>query len=206
MAKRKKSNWKTYLIVAAVVVIAAGLGYTAYQYILPGAGEREIVVCNPQNPSECLWQAHIHALIIPYVCGEEMRLPVEAGRLSKSHTHEEKNLLHWHDQLPYDPESKEIIDKTSLTLGSSFDEIGVQFNSTCFFGKCNGDLCSDGTQGTVKMFTKEKGGEWAENTQYRNYVWKGGDMIYISFDSRTSEEILQFLQATRFTFPFSGAG
>lgn len=206
MVKGKKSGWKTYLIVLVVVVIAAGLGYTAYQYLLSGAGEGGIVVCNPQNPSECLWQAHMHALIIPSVCGDELRLPVEAGRLSKSHTHEEVNLLHWHDQLPYDPAKGEIIDKTSLMLGNSLGEIGVEFNSTCFFGKCNGDLCADGTQGMVKMFVKEKGGEWKENTQFRDYVWKDGDMVYISFDSRTSGEILQFLQATRFTFPFSGAG
>ena len=119
---------------------------------------------------------HIHAEITAKVCGEKIMFGLERGDLSKAHTHKERNLIHWHDTEKIDMESKEIINKEELTLGSFFEQMEIKFNKECLNDKCNGDLCN-GDKGMVRMFVN---GE--ENFEFDKYVWKNGDKVEIKFE------------------------
>ena len=204
MVRKKSRNVFKIIIIALVFAAVVGLGYSVYNYYQSGAAGG-IVVCNPQKPDECFWQAHIHTFIVPVACEEERRLPIESGELQEIHSHEEKNVLHWHASVPYDRQKQKIVDKTTLMLGTAFKELNVEFNSTCFFEKCNDDLCADGKPGKLKMFVK-RDGRWQQNFDFEKFVWLDQDVIYLAFDSRADEEILQFLQTSDIRFPVLGVG
>ncbi len=196
------------VIWSAVILAAIGIGYSLYVYFQSGAAAQGIIVCSKDNPNLCVWQAHIHSYIVPMLCGVEERLPTEVGSLQKSHTHEEKNTLHWHDRLPYDKSVGDITDKTPLTLDDSFHEIGVQLTDACFMGKCDDDLCGS-KPGTLKIFANtekywEKGTRWQEVDV--NYVWSDRDIIYIAFDEKSNEETLSYLNSARIEWPILGVG
>lgn len=205
MAK-KKSDSKKYLVVLAVILIVAFLGYGVYSYISSGAKEQGVIVCNPQDPNECYWQAHIHTFVLQEVCGEQRQFSKEHGELEEHHTHEETNIIHWHDRVPIDRETGELKDTSSLTLGAFMTESGINFSDTCFYEYCNGDVCPSGSTGTVKMFVKSKNKGWEQNTEYSNYIWQDGDIIYIAFDSRTQQEASEYLTKQNVRFPLLGAG
>lgn len=204
MQKKKSKNVFKTIVTVLIVLAIAGLGYSVYAYYQAGA-QQGIVVCNPQNPTECVWQAHIHTFVVPVVCGEERRLPIEVGELEETHTHEEKSAFHWHDRVPFDKEKQEILDKTPLMIGTAFQQINSRLTSTCLLDKCNGDLCADGTVGTLKMFVK-RGDTWQQNFEFENFVWQDQDIIYLAFDSRTAGEVLQFLETSGIRFPVVGVG
>ncbi len=184
--KKRKFNWLP-IIVLIVVAAIAGLSYSLYVFYSSGAAEKGIVVCDPQNPTDCLWQDHIHSLVIISIDGNVQDLPIEKGALDKAHTHEEKNILHWHNSLPYDPLKQEVIDKTPLTLKNSLNSIGVA-------------LPEGG-----RLFVK-KSGSWNRITEYGEYVWSDGDIIFIAKDSRSDDEILAYLNFANINLPFLGAG
>lgn len=186
MVKRSKTNW-TPIIVVAVVIVAAALGYSVYYFYSSGSAEQGIVVCNPQDPSECLWQDHIHALVLISIDGVVQDLPTEKGPLAEGHTHEERNVMHWHSSVPYDPVKREIIDKTSLTLESSLRSAGVE-------------LPEGG-----RLFVK-KASAWERRAEYGGYVWSDRDIIFVAKDSRSDGETLAYLQAANINLPYLGAG
>ncbi|MBI2578825.1 MAG: hypothetical protein HYW26_03880 [Candidatus Aenigmarchaeota archaeon] len=204
--KAKKPSSLKYVAAVLAVLIIAVLGYSLYVYYQSGAAEQGIIVCGEDG--SCVWQAHIHAYIVPVVCGVEEKLPIEVNELEETHTHEEKNTIHFHASLPYDKSSGEIIDKTPLKLGTFFDGINVRFTDTCFMDKCSGDLCN-GKPGTLKVFANtekywEKGTPWG--TADRNYVWSDRDIIYIAFDERSGQETAEFLRDARIEWPVLGVG
>ncbi len=203
----KQKNWKRAAASIIISLILTGLGYSLNVYYSQGANQG-ILVCDPNNPTDCVYQAHIHAYIIPEVCGVERRYPTEVGALSGSHTHEEKNVAHWHDRLPYDSTTNKILNTTSLTLGAFFDAINITFTDTGFYEYPNGDTCPDGKVGTLKVFANTEN-YWTKNSQWkkvdpREYVWSDRDIIYIAFDNRSDQEVQNFLATSRFTFPGIG--
>lgn len=197
---------KTLIVVLVGILIVAGLGYSLYVVLQTGTSAG-IVTC----PSEgnCVWSAHIHSFIPISICGAEYRLPIEVGNLNRPHTHEEKNIAHWHDTLPYDMTTQTITNTEPLTLGAFFDEIKIPFAKDRIADKKNGDSC-DGTvckkapceeSATVKMFINGKSSDL-----FRNYIWRDKDVIQIFFDSRSSEKIEKELQSNPVTFPKLGRG
>ena len=210
-----RKSLKRALSVLLLSLIIAVLAYSVSVYFSRGAATEGIVVCNPNDPTDCTWQAHIHALIVPVVCGEEIRFGTEVGLLNQSHTHEERNVLHWHDRLPYDSTQSKILDTTPLRLDNSFNSIGFSVDTS----KCSGEL---------KVFVNEEN-YWTKNTQWRkiegyiaagvaipppgkpspnswviDYVWSDREIIYMSFDNTTVQEVLDYLQTTQFSFPTLG--
>ena len=178
---------------------AAGLGYSLYITIKSGAVDAGVVSC--PSAGQCIWTAHIHAYLPISICGEDYRLPIEIGALTGPHTHEEKNIAHWHDKLPYDKKTKEIMDAAPLTLGAFFDAIEVPFNSDRIANKKNSDLCPDGSKGITKVLVN---GTIVENP--REYIWKNHDIIMIFFDSRTPLETERKAAEAPLTFPTLGRG
>lgn len=183
---KAKSGW-TKIIIVVIVVAIAGLAYSLYAFYSSGAADRGIVVCNPNNATDCLWQDHMHALVIISVDGQTQDLPVERGPLDKAHTHEERNVIHWHSQLTYDPINDEVIDKSDFTISNSLNSVGFQ-------------LPEGG-----KLFVK-RSDSWSFGSDYGSFVWTDKDLIYIAKDGRSNEEVMQFLETSGLSLPYLGAG
>ncbi len=176
-------RFKVALFVALLLLAVIGLSYSIYIVYTSGAAQRGVIVCTSAN--ECYWSAHIHASAAINVCGDESyRFAVEKGPLNGPHTHEEKNLIHFHERLRIDPVTKEIYDPALLTLGAFFDAMEVDFSADKILDKTNGDLCVG--PGTLKMFVNGK-----PSSAFRDYIWKDGDKIEIVFDERPSEAIAE---------------
>lgn len=203
MTKNRKAT-KTgsvpgWVIPLLVVIVIGIVGYSLYFTFNSGAATEGIVTC--QSPDNCFWSSHFHIYAPTQICGEELLLPVELGPLQKAHTHEEKNIIHWHDKLAYDNAAKKIIDTTDLTLGSFYDQVKIPFTSIQLDGKTNGDTCPDGTIGNWKMLVNGK-----PSTAYRSYEMHDRDVIWMVFDSRSMDEIVQAWNQKPIAFPASGNG
>ncbi len=187
--KKGKRSW-TLIVVVIVVVAVAGLAYSLYSFYASGAADVGIVICDPNNPSDCLWQDHMHAMVLMSNdgAGNINNLPVERGNLDKAHTHEERNIIHWHSSLPYDPVKEEVIDKSPFMLSNSLASIGV-------------DLPENG-----KAFVKKKGGAWEQRTEYGNYVWGDNDIIFVTTDASPADAIISELESSDIRLPYLGAG
>ncbi|MEM3127342.1 MAG: hypothetical protein QW331_04735, partial [Candidatus Woesearchaeota archaeon] len=83
------------ILVSALLII--GILYSVFYYYASGA-EKGLIIC--KSPDKCEIAMHIHADLIIEACGKQINLPLEKGDLSKTHTHKEENLLHWHDLTP----------------------------------------------------------------------------------------------------------
>ena len=190
---------KKVIITAVTVAVIAALGYSLFVTFRSGANEKGIISC----PSEenCIWTAHIHAYIPIELCGEDYRLPIEVGPLTGPHTHEEKNVAHWHDQLPYAVTTKLITDTKPLTLGAFFDAISVPFGTGLIGEYRDGNLCSNQKSGSLKVFIN---GEIASD--YRDYIWQNRDVIQIFFDERSAEQTRLFVEEHPVSFPALGRG
>ncbi len=197
--QKKKAKIKTGIVLTIVILAILGISYSLYVTLKSGAASRGVVVC-PQE-DKCFWQAHIHAYVPIRICNEDIRLPIEKGSLQRPHTHEEKNVIHWHDRLPYDNQRKKILQAAPLTLGAFFDELGIPFEDDAIFDKKNGDQCPGGTEGSLKMFINGK-----QSTAFRDHVWTDRQVIILVFDSRDPVDIESELQANPINFPALGRG
>lgn len=177
MEKRAKSAKKFLYALIAVAAIAA-IGYMIYSvqlYKESGAEEEGLVACDA-NGENCIIASHGHAEIEVNICGEDVNFPLEKGDLSKQHTHKERNLIHWHDRLPYDKKTGTVTDWSAFKLGGFFEQMEMRFNSTCVGNYCNSDRCPSGDAGQLKMWINDK-----ENMEFDQYIWKDGDNILIIF-------------------------
>lgn len=187
------------VFLAIILLLVAGLVYSVYDVYSTGAAEGGVVVCTSEQTPEasggaCYWSAHIHAEVNIELCGDaSYRFPVEKGRLDGPHTHEERNLIHFHEKLRIDTSTKEILDTKLLTLGAFFDAMEVFFDSDKILDKTNGNFCN-GNLSTIKMFVSK---DWNRNNlgkpvaSFRDYVWENGDVITIIFDERPSEAVAE---------------
>jgi cytochrome c biogenesis protein CcdA len=207
--RRKGIPTRALAIAGAGVLIALLLAYSLFTYYQIGA-ERGIVICDAQQ--NCFFQAHIHMLLFPIVCGEERRFATEVGPLREAHTHEEKNTVHWHATVPYDIVNRRIADDTPLKLGTAMDKIGVPLTAASLYEFSNGQPCPGEAQpGTVKVFVNTEnywleGSPWLHLADPREYVWQDRDIVYMAFDSRSAEEVRTFLEGQRISWPLLGVG
>jgi hypothetical protein len=187
MGKRGSPILK-YVVIGIVAIVAVIAGYSLNQYYSSGSAEQGIVVCNPDNPSECLWQDHMHVLVIISVNGSEMTLPIEKGDLNKAHTHEERNVIHLHSSIPYDPISRRVVDNSSFVISNSLAEIEMEL-----------------PEGGM-LFVKKENGEWQQASEYGDYVWGDRDILFIVSDDRSADQVLADLKASNIQLPYLGAG
>ncbi len=200
MKLHKTSSPVTKWIIPLLAIIGIGIiGYSLYATFNSGAETEGIVTC--PSPDNCFWSSHFHIYAPIQICGEEFLLPVETGSLQKSHTHEEKNIIHWHDRLPYDNVNKKIIDTSDLMLGSFFDQVNVPFSSTNLDGKTNGDTCPNGTVGTWKMILNGK-----PTNSFRDQELHDRDVIWLVFNNQTPDETVVAWNNQPIKFPALGTG
>ncbi len=181
-----------------IVFVVAVLAYSLWVVFSSGAAEKGVVTC--PSPDNCFWSAHFHVFMPIEVCGEKYRLPVEIGPLEGLHTHEEENIIHWHDRLPYDNKTKTILDTSSLRIGKFFDAVNLGFDSTTFGANKNGGLCN-GKPGTLKMLVNGK-----NSGLFRDYVIHDKDVVLLVFDSGTVQEVEAFYAGNPIVFPALGRG
>lgn len=149
----------------------------------------------------CFWTDHIHTLVLINICGTEINLSKFEGPLSEAHTHPEDNVIHWHDKLEINPDTKEFLDPTPLTLSAALQNLDISFSAQQIADKKNGDACPDGTLGNLKMLVNG-----VSNQDFDKYKWKDKDIIYIIFDSRSLEQVEQDQKNKPINFPRLGEG
>ncbi len=110
---------------------------------------------------------HWHAALLLEVCGEPRDLPAEVGSgLAHGQGMAGTPLMHHHHDGTIHIEG--IIQKPEdIALGKFTDSIGLAFDSDTLMEKTNGDECSPGEPGQVKMSVNG-----VPNTDFRNYVLK----------------------------------
>ena len=189
---------KAVIIAVLILGVLGGLTYSLYITFKSGAASAGTVTCTEGG---CIWTAHIHSFIPISICGKDYRLPIETAPLIGPHTHEEKNIAHWHDKLPYDKDLKAITNTEPITLKAFFEEIEVPFSATRIADKNNGDLCDDGLQGTVSVFING-----TLDADPASYVWRDRDIIQIYFHTNSLEELTNEVNANPVRFPKLGRG
>ena len=188
-----------FLISILAFLVVLGLGYSLFVTIRSNPSQG-LVTCTADG--SCFWTAHIHAYVPVYICGSFYKFPHEVGPLDHPHTHEEQNIIHWHDKLPYDQSSSMIIDTDPMTLRAFFDSISVPFSQDAISTFSNGNLCPNGNPGKVSVFVN---GDLYEG-EYGSYIWKDHDVISIYFTDQPITEIEAELKADPPTFPKLGRG
>ena len=172
----QKNSVTKYLACLIVLIVIIVLIYSVYVYkkSVEDSGE-SFIICRTQE--DCTLSQHIHTEVEIKICEEEIKIPLEAGDKIGTHTHKERNLLHFEERLKYNNVTKKLIEKEPITLKNFFNhkDVNIKFNSTCIANKCNGNIC-DTASGTVKFFVNS-----IENKDFENYVWNDGDKISIEF-------------------------
>jgi hypothetical protein len=170
--KKKRNPWIMAGYIAGIIVLAY-IAYSVWYFLANQESVEEFQVCSADR---CVKTFHIHSNIHFDICGKSINLPLEHGPLEESHTHKERNYVHFHERLPYDPVSGKLLDTTPLQLSTFMNDFDIRFNERCIAGYCNGDVCPDGKLGTIRMFVNEQ-----PNTEFDKYVWKDKDEILITF-------------------------
>ncbi len=156
------------------LIVLGYIAYSVYYYLSSAEKVEEFEVC---YQDKCIKTFHMHSSIKFDLCGKNILLPLEKGPLEGPHTHKERNYIHFHERLPYDPVSGKLLETTPLQLGTFMNVMDIRFSDQCVGQYCNGDPCPDGKPGTVRMFVN---GE--PNTEFGQYVWKDDDEILITFN------------------------
>lgn len=194
----KKKAINRSIVLSIVAVIVAGIVYSVVYTIRSGAATAGVVTC--LDSGECFWTAHIHAYFPITICGKEYSLPVEKGALNGPHTHEERNISHWHDRLPYDKSSGKITKTDPLLVSSFFQGIEVSLTNATIADQNVGDTCN-GQPATLKAFVNGK-----YTPDIINHIWQDKEVISIYFNARTPPEIEAELKTKPIEFPALGRG
>lgn len=171
--QKKRSPW-IWLGYAIAILILGYIAYSVYYYLSNTEKVEQYEVC---AEGKCIKTFHIHAHITIELCGNKVSLPLEHGSLEGPHTHKQRNLIHFHERLPYDQASGKLLNTTPLQLGTFMSAFDIKFNDHCVREYCNGNPCPDGKPGTIRMFVNKQ-----PNTEFDQYVWKDKDDILITFD------------------------
>lgn len=158
-------KWSNILPIGFVVIGLIAFFYVANRFSSGEKGvttEKPITTCQPENaPAEkqkCYWTAHTHLTLKVIENGQEVALSFEKGDLQKSHTHAEKDKIHWHATLPVDPKTKQTTDYSALKLKAVLDEFKINYQ---------------GKKTTVLVNGQEK-------KEGVDYVWQDGDTIEVT--------------------------
>lgn len=172
--------------------------YSILEYKKISVQSKGLITCAEEK---CFWTAHIHTLVRVNLCGQEFSLPKLVGPLSGIHTHTEKNILHWHDKLPADPETHALLDTTPLTIGFGLNVMSIPFTVDSLLEEKNGDMCPSGKPGSLKFFVNG-----TSLPADPSYVWKDRDIIDIIFDEKNEAEALEYVQTLPQKFPSLTSG
>jgi hypothetical protein len=180
--KKKKKDAVKIIVNIVILALIVLMGYSYYYFNTTASETTGIVVC---EAGECFWAAHIHSLLYIDICGEQIDIGLEEGLLEGTHTHKEKNKLHFHERLTVDPETREVTDFTPLEIETVLNDFGIETSDGCIAGKCIGDMCNGKLGSWVLNIENEyyvmTASSAVEGIPLENYTWKEKDIITISF-------------------------
>lgn len=156
-AKRAPVGAIVGIIIAALVVVGGGYAIWNAGKNAPSAGRT-----NKSTTTYTDAPVHWHAAFEVELCGKKQDFSSYGG----AGHHAGLPLLHTHGDGVIHIEGR-IIEKQDIALGRFFDAIDVPFDRDRIMDKKNGDECSPGKPGQVKMFVN---GE--PNTEFRDFVGK----------------------------------
>lgn len=161
-------KWSNIVLIVFVIVGLVAFFYVANRF---SGGEKEvstekpITTCQPENAppdkQKCYYTAHSHIVLNVIIDGTKVDLSFEKGGLERSHTHAEKNKIHWHATLPVDPQTKQITDYSALKLKAVLDELQINYQ---------------GKKVTVLVNGQEK-------SEGLDYIWQDGDTVEVKIES-----------------------
>ena len=168
--KGQKSPKKIFspLYILGILLITALAGFlifSAYSYQNSEQEKEGFFACS-QDGKICELSQHVHAQIEVNVCGEKITLSKEKGELNKTHTHKEKDKIHWHEKMQVDPATREPLDSTPLKISSFLQQMNYEFP----------DKCSDNSNPMLSVTVNG-----SEASEKLDYTWKDGDDIIIEY-------------------------
>ena len=143
--KKKLRSAVTWFVVILAIGGLFWLGYTGFK--------------NRTQPYTS-GPVHWHAKIDVEICG--VNYPLE--KFGSAGMMEGPMLTHTHGDGVIHVEGQ-VWKKEDIALGNFFDGFGLTFTNTSIIDKKNGDLCSDGKSGTLRMYVNNQ-----QNTDFRDYI------------------------------------
>lgn len=118
-----------------------------------------------------LGKIHWHATPLIYVCGENILLsqPISGTHLGSA-------LLHTHEDSLAHIEGT-VTSPSQITIGAFMANVGMGFSETRLLDKTNGDICSNGREGKVRLIVNG-----TENNEFGNYVLRDSDRLELRFE------------------------
>ncbi len=158
--QKNKRSTKTIIQTIVWVLVFGLLVYGVFWVVtLPKFPQSEIISNNG---------LHIHSTLSIIVNGKKIGIPADVGigatYHSPMHTHKTDGVIHM--------EYSGVVKSKDLILGKFFDIWGKKFNKNSFMGNSLKD-------GVVKMTVNGK-----ENTEFKNYSMKDGDIIDIVYNKK----------------------
>ncbi len=141
---------KKYIVWMIVLVVLIGGAIYGWKYLKATTPEA-LYTANP---------VHWHAKFEVELCGQKQ----DFSSYGAGSSHAGSPLLHTHGDEIIHIEGQ-VIKKEDIALGKFFDDINVLFDQGRIMDKKNGDECSPGKTGQVKMFVNDK-----PNDEFRNYI------------------------------------
>ncbi|MBI4080153.1 MAG: hypothetical protein HY430_00075 [Candidatus Levybacteria bacterium] len=162
---KKQSPVVKLIYVTVIIIIIALLGYSVYAFKSSEENYQEFFICNNEN-TVCESSKHVHADITMHVCGKNVFLPKDAGRLDHQHTHKEQNKIHWHARLRVDPKTRKPLDSSLLTTRAFLHEINYALPQSCM----------DNATPSLRVFVNGK-----EKAEGLEYIWTDNDQIIVEY-------------------------
>jgi len=163
--QKTESNKNLMIYGVIAVIVIAGI---ALFLSLPKPEPVNLVIGGLTFP---LGAIHWHATPLISVCGENIPIPVTVpGR------HLGTPLLHTHEDKQIHIEGN-VSSPSEITLGLFMANVGMKFSSTKLIDKSNGDVCSNGQVGQVKLLVNG-----VENNEFENYVIREGNTLEMKFE------------------------
>lgn len=163
--KQKNKKLLLYLLMAVIVALLSLWIYSSK------TATQSAPYAVPVPPAKDI---HWHADIELETCG---KIRDDLLKLDFEGTGSGTHALHTHGDNKIHIETSIIWKKEDIALGKFFDAVGLKFSETRLLDKYNGNECTPGKAGKVKMSVNNK-----ENFEFRDYVPKDGDKIKLVFE------------------------
>ncbi len=163
-SEKKKSNEKLRKNIfkwGVTIIIFALIIFSIYNFVF-----KPLKDFKPVHSEAYHWHANFKVS----VCGEQVQIKCGAGMCGPMN-------LHHHNDNTIHIEGSVIAKEKDISLGKFFEGLRLDFSETSLLKKKNGDLCPNGSSGTVKMYVNGQ-----QNNEFENYILKKCDSQNIKQD------------------------
>ncbi len=164
----KKFNSKKIILYGSISLVVV-----AIIYLVATSG------FNLSNQIGAVGSTHIHADIAVFLNGNQITPFGQQYFVRSPYVHMEGGpgegtVIHMH--------------ATNVPLNFFFKSLGMDLASNCFKLDTAENFCDSGDK-TLKMYVKHAGGEWEQNFDNGNYVFRNLDKILITYGNENLDQI-----------------